>query len=239
MKRLEALEGLRGYAAFLVFLVHSCGLAAAALYGVDPDHLTLAQAQGPVAALLFFFRSHYGVDLFFVLSGLLMADIAARRWPGTRTFLARRALRIYPAYLLSGAAALVVGLWIFKSHITAAQVAGNAALLHGFHFLGFVPLNPVIMSTVAPEDAGAAGGVLQTMQQVGSSLGLAVLVTVFGTAARHAAAGTPPGVNAAHHALVAGMTAAFTASAIVALGTFAIASTFRSTRAAGNVRPPE
>jgi MFS family permease len=96
--------------------------------------------------------------------------------------------------------------------------------------LGFVPLNPVIMSTVAPKDAGAAGGALQTMQQVGSSLGLAVLVTVFGTAARHAATDTPAGVNAAHHALVAGMTAAFTASAIIALGTFAIASTFRSTR---------
>jgi peptidoglycan/LPS O-acetylase OafA/YrhL len=46
------------------------------------------------------------VDLFFVLSGLLMADIAARRWPGTRTFLARSALRIYPAYLAAGALAL-------------------------------------------------------------------------------------------------------------------------------------
>jgi len=146
MKRLEALEGLRGYAAFLVFLVHSCGLAAAALYGVDPDHLTLAQAQGPVAALLFFFRSHYGVDLFFVLSGLLMADIAARRWPGTRTFLARRALRIYPAYLASGALALVVGLWIFRHEFTAPQLAANAAVLQGFFVLGIAPLNPVTWS---------------------------------------------------------------------------------------------
>jgi len=146
MKRLEALEGLRGYAAFLVFLVHSCGLVLAARYHLDPDNARLGEMSGPPAVLFFFFRSHYGVDLFFVLSGLLMADIAARRWPGTRTFLARRALRIYPAYLLSGAVALVVGLWIFKSHITAAQVAGNAALLHGFHFLGFVPLNPVTWS---------------------------------------------------------------------------------------------
>ncbi len=146
MKRLEALEGLRGYAAFLVFLVHSCGLVAAAMYRLDPDHATLGELSGPAAVLLFFFRSHYGVDLFFVLSGLLMADIAARRWPGTRTFLARRALRIYPAYLVSGAAALLAGLWLFGAEFTAPQVAGNAAMLQGFHLLGFAPLNPVTWS---------------------------------------------------------------------------------------------
>ena len=96
MKRLAALEGLRGYAAFLVFLVHSCGLVLARVHGVDADRASIGDATPGVAVLLFFFRSHYGVDLFFVLSGLLMADIAARRWPGTRAFLARRALRIYP-----------------------------------------------------------------------------------------------------------------------------------------------
>lgn len=146
MKRLEALEGLRGYAAFLVFLVHSCGLVLAATYGIDGDRATLTGLSGLPAVLFFFFRSHYGVDLFFVLSGLLMADIAARRWPGTRTFLARRALRIYPAYLASGAAALLVGLWIFHADISAAQVAGNAAMLHGFPMLGLAPLNPVTWS---------------------------------------------------------------------------------------------
>jgi peptidoglycan/LPS O-acetylase OafA/YrhL len=146
MRRLEALEGLRGYAAFLVFLVHSCGLVAAAMYHVDPDQLTLADVHGAVAALLFFFRSHYGVDLFFVLSGLLMADIAARRWPGTRAFLARRALRIYPAYLASGALALLAGLWLFRHPVSAPQLAANAAVLQGFFVLGIVPVNPVTWS---------------------------------------------------------------------------------------------
>jgi peptidoglycan/LPS O-acetylase OafA/YrhL len=146
MKRLEALEGLRGYAAFLVFLVHSCGIVAAAMYGVDADRANLSQVHGPVAALVFFFRSHYGVDLFFVLSGLLMADIAARRWPGTRAFLARRALRIYPAYLASGALALLAGLWIFDHEVTASQLAANAAVLQGFFALGIAPINPVTWS---------------------------------------------------------------------------------------------
>jgi MFS family permease len=96
--------------------------------------------------------------------------------------------------------------------------------------LGFVPLTPVIMATVAPRDAGTAGGVLQTMQQTGSSLGLAVLVTVFGTASRHAARGAAPGVATAHHVLVSGMTAAFAAATAFAVCTFVVALTFRSIR---------
>ena len=147
MKRLAALEGLRGYAAFLVFLVHSSGLVAAHLYGVDADSTSSLQQQPPaVAALIFFFRSHYGVDLFFVLSGLLMADIAARRWPGTRAFLGRRALRVYPAYLASGAAALLAGAWLFDRTVTMGDVAGNAAFLQGFFLLGIAPVNPVTWS---------------------------------------------------------------------------------------------
>jgi len=146
MKRLQALEGLRGYAAFLVFLVHFCGLVAARGLGIDPDATSIFDARGPLAVALFFFRSHYGVDLFFVLSGLLMADIAARRWPGTRTFLARRALRIYPAYLAAGALALAAGLWIFGRRITPGELAANAAMLHGFAVLDIAPVNPVTWS---------------------------------------------------------------------------------------------
>ena len=135
---------------------------------------------------------------------------------------------------MTGSAVMIAGLvWLTRLDVHSGYfpaVFGPMVVLGLGGGLGFVPLNPVIMSTVAPKDAGAAGGVLQTMQQVGSSLGLAVLVTVFGTAARRAATNTPAGVNAAHHALVSGMTAAFTASALIALGTLAIASTFRSTR---------
>jgi len=136
---------------------------------------------------------------------------------------------------MTGSAVMIAGLlWLTRLDVDSGYfpaVFGPMVLLGLGGGLGFVPLNPVIMSTVEAKDAGAAGGVLQTMQQVGSSLGLAVLVTVFGAASRPAAAGAPAGANTAHHALVAGMTAAFTASAVIALGTFAIASTFRSTRA--------
>ncbi|MEV6064425.1 hypothetical protein [Nocardia asteroides] len=77
----------------------------------------------------------------------------------------------------------------------------------------------------AVAEAGAAGGALQTMQQTGGALGLAILVTVFGTAAREAG-GSPT------HALVGGMTAAFGAAACIAALTFVVALTFRSLRSA-------
>ena len=84
--------------------------------------------------------------------------------------------------------------------------------------MAFSPLNVLIMGTVPPADAGAAGGVLQTMQQIGSTLGLAILVTVAGSGSRgHTGA----------DAVVAGATSAFTFSAGIVLLTFLVALTFR------------
>jgi hypothetical protein len=89
--------------------------------------------------------------------------------------------------------------------------------------LGFSPLNVVVMSSVEPRDAGAAGGALQTMQQTGATFGLAVLVTVFGTASRHAAVtGAAPRV-----ALVHGMTVAWSVGIAFAAASFLVALTFR------------
>ena len=61
------------------------------------------------------------------------------------------------------------------------------------------------------------------MQQTGATLGLAILVTVFGTATRHA-------TGSGHQVLVTGMTTAFVASAIIATVAFAVALTFRRAR---------
>jgi EmrB/QacA subfamily drug resistance transporter len=54
----------------------------------------------------------------------------------------------------------------------------------------FVPLTSAALAGVAPADAGAASGLVNVMQQLGGTLGVAVLVTVFGSASKQAA-GTP------------------------------------------------
>jgi EmrB/QacA subfamily drug resistance transporter len=91
----------------------------------------------------------------------------------------------------SGYLALVVPLVIFGT--------GNG--------LAFVPLTTAALDGVAAEDSGAASGLVNVMQQVGGSLGLSVLVTVFGTASAHAAHHLPAGLSpsdVAQHAFVVG-----------------------------------
>ena len=128
---------------------------------------------------------------------------------------------------LTGSVAMVIGLVLltrlsensgYFPLLFVAMVAMGCGI-----GLAFSPLNVIIMSTVSPDEAGAAGGALQTMQQTGGALGLAILVTIFGTAARDAG-GSPT------HALVGGMTAAFAAAAVIAALTFLVALTFRSVR---------
>jgi EmrB/QacA subfamily drug resistance transporter len=84
--------------------------------------------------------------------------------------------------------------------------------------LVFVPLTTASLAGVAPADSGAASSMVNVMQQVGGSLGLAVLVAVFGTASRNAGHQPVPGLTAAaqaQHALAHGMAAAFGLAAIL------------------------
>jgi EmrB/QacA subfamily drug resistance transporter len=82
--------------------------------------------------------------------------------------------------------------------------AGNGA--------AFVPLTTAALEDVDPADAGAASGLVNVMQQLGGAVGLAVLVTVFGTAARNAAHSVDPALDpvaAAHQVFVSGAHEAF------------------------------
>ena len=85
--------------------------------------------------------------------------------------------------------------------------------------LAFVPLTSTSLSGVRQEDAGAASGLVNVMQQLGGALGLAVLVSVFGTAARGAA--LQPAA-AAQRAFVLGADHAFIAATVFVSATVAV-----------------
>ena len=81
----------------------------------------------------------------------------------------------------------------------------------------FVPLTMASLAGVRPEDSGAASSMVNVTQQVGGSLGLAILVTVYGTASRSAARGGGPARTAlaqARQAVVHGMASAFAAATV-------------------------
>jgi EmrB/QacA subfamily drug resistance transporter len=97
----------------------------------------------------------------------------------------------------------------------------------------FVPLTAASLAGVEPADAGAASGLVNVMQQVGGSLGLAVLVTVFGTGSRAALHHPQPNATPAEiaqHAFVVGADRAILAAAIFLAVTVLIAATTLSGR---------
>ncbi|MDX2650364.1 MFS transporter [Streptomyces sp. PA03-1a] len=91
-------------------------------------------------------------------------------------------------FLVAGSALTGSGMaWLTLIDPGSSYVGGvlGPMLLFGFGMgLNFVTLTLTAVSGVAQHEAGAASGLLNAMQQVGGSLGLSILVTVFGTASR-------------------------------------------------------
>ncbi|GAA3057921.1 MFS transporter [Streptomyces glomeratus] len=94
-------------------------------------------------------------------------------------------------FMLTGATLVGTGLgWLTFIGTGSSYVSGvlGPMLLFGLGMgLNFVTLTLTAVSGVAQHEAGAASGLLNATQQVGGSLGLSILTTVFGTASRNEA----------------------------------------------------
>jgi EmrB/QacA subfamily drug resistance transporter len=96
-------------------------------------------------------------------------------------------------------------------------VFGPMVLLGGGMGIVFVPLTTASLAGVRAQDSGAASSMVNVMQQLGGSVGLAVLVAVYGTASRNALAHPAAGLSAAAlhtRVLSHGMSTAFGLAAI-------------------------
>jgi EmrB/QacA subfamily drug resistance transporter len=130
--------------------------------------------------------------------------------------------------LISGLVlALTAMLWTSRISATTPyfpQLAVPMLLLGLGMGIAFIPLTSQGIAGVAHEDSGAASGLVNAFHQVGGSLGIAVMITVFGTVSRHAPAKTSP-TDAFAHAIAESLTgsAVFLALALaVVLGTAAL-----------------
>jgi EmrB/QacA subfamily drug resistance transporter len=98
--------------------------------------------------------------------------------------------------------------------------------------LSFVPLTQAALEGVPAKDAGAASGLVNVTQQLGGTLGVAILVTVFGHYSRQAV--IPVGGSAqaqAQHVFTAGASHAFMAAALFLVAALVlVASSVRAPR---------
>jgi EmrB/QacA subfamily drug resistance transporter len=221
---------LASFAAALVLLVSFVLIEARTEQPITPLHLFRNRNRSGAYVLMlclaaamfgiFFFMTQFIQDILgfspiraglgflpMSLSIIVAAQIAARqqtRW-GAKPF------------MILGTVLISVGAyWITLLDVHSTYAAGvlGPTMIFGFG-MGciFVPVMLTAVSGVAPRETGSATGLLNTTQQVGGSLGLAILVTVFATAQRNEAKALFP-----HHdpnqVFVHGMTAAFQASLV-------------------------
>ena len=135
------------------------------------------------------------------------------------TFLASLALpRLVRAFgngavLVAAFLVMAIGLvWLARASLGGDYLSGVAApmLLIGIgNGLGLGPLTGAAMRGVAPGESGAASGLVNVAHQLGGTLGLAALITVFASAMR--------GISTPAAALAQGITAGLHGSAVLAV----------------------
>ncbi|MFI1143188.1 MFS transporter [Streptomyces sp. NPDC020780] len=99
-------------------------------------------------------------------------------------------------FMVTGALLAAAGLaWLTATDVHSSylgSILGPTLVFGSGMGMQFVSLTLMAVSGVVPREAGAASGVLNATQQVGGSLGLSILVTVFGTASRNEAVDQVP-----------------------------------------------
>ncbi len=147
-QRNPSIHGLRGLAASMVLALHLHGaLVTGGL--VDP-----AGVAGRLERL--FALGHRGVELFFLISGYLIAGSLARHRSAAR-FLAHRLLRIYPAFLVPHGVIFALGPWMGYGWMADLDLPGwlwhffsNLLLLPGLFEL---PIANIVAWTLSLEMA--------------------------------------------------------------------------------------
>jgi EmrB/QacA subfamily drug resistance transporter len=183
----------------------SRGLMYAGLYGLFfflGQFLQDVQGFTPLRAGLAFLPMPAAV----FLGSQLTSRVLSRRLPPKVVMAAGIAL---------GALGLAVAATTVSTGMSYGAVVVSLILVGGGAGVSFVSLTSVSLAEVATEDAGAASGLINVTQQLGAALGLAVLVTVFGSVTDADPLGGGPGLEAE---FVHGLHAVFWFGTAFALG---------------------
>ena len=132
--------------------------------------------------------------------------------------------------MMTGATVVTLGLLLatrIQTSTSYAQILASMVLVGVGMGISFVSLTSASLADVAPQDAGAASGLVNVSQQIGGVLGLAVLVTVFDALTRNTQLGIRhlSGLQTVAHTnatLVHGMDEVFGLGALFSLAALAM-----------------
>jgi Na+/phosphate symporter len=146
--------------------------------------------------------------------------------------------RFNGAQLMAGGVALALAGMTWLSQLDPStqyfpQIALPMMLLGTGIGTAIIPLTAASIEGVEPRDAGAASGLVNVAQQMGSAVGLAVMVTIFGAATRTTNHQQPQQV------LAHGVSSALTGSAAFLLAALAVILVLIRRRPAEPVALPE
>jgi MFS family permease len=178
---------------------------------------------------LFFFLSQFFQDvqhLSPMVSGVAFLPMPASVFLSSQ-LTGRVLVRRFPqkTVMMIGASVVTVGLLLatrIQASTSYAEIVISMVLTGAGMGISFVSLTSASLAEVAPEDAGAASGLVNVSQQLGAAIGLAVLVTAFDAITGHAQLGTqrPVGTAALAHAtavLIHGLDDVFALGALFGL----------------------
>jgi len=142
------IDGIRCYAALLIFMVHFFGSVASTMMGLPEKDLTMKSGDPHIVALAYLADGNHGVDAFFIVSGFLMARIIVARKRAFEywRFISSRLRRIYPAFLASLILGTLLRCLAFDWPFTFADFAKNLVFANAVPGVRVVPYNFVSWS---------------------------------------------------------------------------------------------
>jgi predicted MFS family arabinose efflux permease len=209
---------------------------------------TLSLAIGVALFGIFFFLTQFTQNILGyspIKAGLAFLPITAGIVV-TATVVSRLVGRIGPRLPITLGPLFVAGglFWLSRmtAHTTyASGVLGPMVALGAGVALIFVPLSLIAVSGAHPRELGLAAALLNVGQQVGGSIGLALLGTIAATVTKNQLLNAPLTHGAINHAVVAGYSTALEVGTGIALAGFVIAVLVirdRPTQATIDVVPP-
>lgn len=151
-------------------------------------YLQIVLGRSPMTASL------YGVAI--AVGAFLGSGVGA--W--ATSAIGRPILHVGLTIMAAGTVTLYLCLRAAQHGVGALQLVPGMALFGLGMGMIFVPLFSIIMGDIEDHEVGSASGLLESLQQLGASVGVAVLATVF-FGALHRGGGTEPG-NGPHIAVV-------------------------------------